>query len=136
MKKTGAGIEDDVITAIEDSELVKAISGLIYKEGSRPLNSPDEDAVVSFLAGIDGQYQDGIVIVNVFVPDLDNGTGVKVKNTARCGELEQIAQNTVSSISPTSEYLFSLDAMIRTYKADDADQHFVNVRLRFKRKSF
>jgi hypothetical protein len=138
MKKTGLQIESDVFALISNSSLKSFISGQIYKSDTRPINARTEDAVISFLAGIDGQLQVGVLNLNVFVPDIDNGggDGFLVKNVARCQEIEEKINSIIQSMSISNEYYFELDKMIQTFSDESTNQHLVNSRIRFKRTTF
>jgi len=127
MEKTGLQVEHDVYTLIKSSGIKTAINGDVYKEGTRPLNSQKEDAIVIFKVGLSGQIQEGEVTVNIFVPLLQDQ-----KNIARLRALEAIAQTAVESLS-SAEYQFSLGATIQTYYEETAKQHFINIRLRYRR---
>lgn len=135
-KKTGSEVETDVYRLIYNTSIRTSITGDIYKAGTRPLNSDKEDVVIGFVAGLDGQVQDGVVNINFYAPDIipegQTDSVVKMKDTARCRELEVIALDAIASL-PTDEYDFSLAQMIATFKGENADQHYVNVKLEFRR---
>jgi len=135
MKKTGSEIEADVFAILRASALKTTIAGQIYKEDMRPINATTEDAVVSFMTGLDGQIQAGVVTINAFVPMTDIGGGTLAKNTTRCKQLEMLMQSIVSGLKP-DEYRFSLDTIIKTFKVEGSNQHFVNTKLKFERTSF
>ena len=135
MNKTGDEVELDVFNIIKESPLAKEIKGIVYREGTRPLDSKDEDIVVSFITGLPGQFQAGSVNVNIYVPNVDNGSNVLVKDAARCRYLGRKADEVGGSLPP-SDYFFSLGAMIQTYKAEKLEQYFVNVKINFKLKTF
>lgn len=135
MKKTGGQIESDVYALISASDLKGMIGGTIYKDGMRPVNSDKEDVVVVFAGGLDAQFQSGIVIVNIFVPNINNGGTKKVKNIARCTALETEANEWLMSLKPT-DYRFSLDSIISSKQALEIDQHYVNIRIKFDYKTF
>jgi hypothetical protein len=135
MKKTGSTFEKEVFLLIRDSPLKESLSGGIYRDGMRPFNSDKEDAVISFLTGIDGQFQKGIVNINIFVPDIEFGGSNKVKNIARCNQIEELCQGIIPSLKKEG-YRFSLDSLIQTFKAEETSQHFVNVKLRFDYVTF
>ena len=109
MNKTGDEIELDVFNIITNSQLAKEIKGNVYREGTRDLNPMEEDIIVSFLTGLDGQFQTGSVTVNIYVPDKDNGSKVLVKDVGRCRYLARKADEVVRSLKPT-DYRFSLGA--------------------------
>lgn len=135
MRKTGGEIEADVYDIVKASALKTAIAGTIYKDGTRPLGAKTEDAVVSFLTGLDDQIQTGVVNLNIYVPDIDNGTGTLVKNTTRCKALEIIANTVIQGLKP-GEYRFKLASIIQTFKADGISQHFIHCKVKFQLATF
>jgi hypothetical protein len=135
MKKTAGQIEKDVYVLIKNSAVCSFISGSLYRQGMRPPNSKEEDAVVSFSTGIDGQIQEGIVILNVYVEDIVVND-CKVKNIPRCTAIEDVLNTFVESISVTENYLFKLDKMIQSFQENEIEQHFVNCRIKFKLSTF
>ena len=85
MTRTGQQVEDDIYELMQGSPLKSLISGEIYKYGMRPRDSEMEDAVVKFVTGLDDDIQTGVVVVNIYVPDVDaRGDGVYVRNKQRC----------------------------------------------------
>ena len=130
MRKTGGSVEEDVYTLIKNSSLKTSIQGSLYREGMRPINSVNEDAIVSFLSGLDGQIQTGVLNLNIYVPDIVSDKQ-KVKNISRCSELEVLANTFIQSLSLSGDYQFELDKMIQTFKSQDIEQHFVNCRIKF-----
>lgn len=81
--KTAEEVESDVYTAVKEY-LAGKIKGYTYRRDVRPTSRSDkEDAVVSFLSGLDGQVQTGVVVVNVYVPNERKGDHYSVKNVAR-----------------------------------------------------
>lgn len=135
MRKTGSQIENDVFQAIKQSEVAQAIGGTIYKSGMRPTNATEEDAVISFLTGLDGQIQTGVLNLNIYVQDIDNGSGQLVKDAARCRELEVAANTFIQAMTP-GEYRFKLDNIVQTFKAEGTSQHFINARIKFQLATF
>lgn len=135
MKKTGGEVESDVFAILKASTLNTTIKGSIYKEGMRPVGANTEDAVVSFVAGLDGQIQTGVVIVNIYVPKIDNGSKVRVKDIPRCNALEKAGNTFVQSLKPSC-YKFSLGQMIKSFPVEGIEQHFVNIKLKFELKTF
>lgn len=137
MEKTEKQIEKDVFRIIRDSELKAVIGGVVYRDGMRPKNATTEDIVVKFLTGIDGQEQSGVVLVHIYVPDIKSpsGDGELVPNITRIDLLEEKANSLLSSLEDT-EYLFEKDGTPRSYPAEGIDQQFINVRIKYRRKSF
>ena len=81
--KTAEEVESDIYKAVS-KHLKGHINGEAYRRGARPTNrGGKEDAVVSFLSGLDGQVQTGVVVVNVYVPNERKGDHYSVKNVAR-----------------------------------------------------
>ena len=137
MEKTEKQIEKDVFRIIRDSELKAVIGGVVYRDGMRPKNATTEDIVVKFLTGIDGQEQSGVVLVHIYVPNIKSpsGDGELVPNITRIDLLEEKANSLLSSLEDT-EYLFEKDGTPRSYPAEGIDQQFINVRIKYRRKSF
>lgn len=138
--KTGQMIEDDVFSMVRNSAIASAINGGVYKKDTRPKNSAKEDIVVSFItAGVSsGDYvvgdsvQSGIVLINIYVPKLQSGSSICVKDISRCCTLEKEALNFVNSLTADkSDYAFLLAQTIYTEDDKDIDQNFVTIRLRF-----
>lgn len=135
MRKTGSQIEHDLYLAIKESEIAQAINGKVYKSETRPIDSKSEDAVISFLTGLDGQVQAGVLNLNIYVPDINNGTGTLVKNTTRCREIEIVANTFIQAMTP-GEYRFKIDNIVQTFNAEGTGQHFVNARVKFQLVTF
>lgn len=139
MRKVAEEIEEDVYKLVKTSAISSTIGGGVYRNGTRPFNSQDEDAVVTFLAGSDGQKQNGIVNINVFVPDIDSGDQLLVKNIARCKEIGQLLRDFKESLTGSrintersGYWFFPNGDLIRTFEEKDINQHFVNLRLEFE----
>jgi len=138
MRKTSEEVEADIYAALKNSSIKDLISGKIYLNGTRPLDARTEDGVITFLSGIDIQVQTGIVNVNIYVPNINNGQskGLKIKDVKRCKEISMALQSFQLSIRILGEYYIELDSMIKTFEADEIEEYFVNCRLKFKRITF
>lgn len=134
MEKTAKQIELDIYRIIKNSDLGTAINGNIYRSGMRPTGATTEDAVVKFLTGIDEQEQSGVVIVNIYVPDTML-YGDFVEDVSRVDELEDMVNEVMSSLEDT-EYWIEKDGTPHSFPAEGVKQHFINVRLRYRRKTF
>lgn len=135
MKKTAGNIEKDFFNLLRASELKDFFAG-IYYNGTRPFNSQKEDLVITFLTGRNKQIQTGVVILNAYVPDVDNGNKKYVKNKKRCDEIEFKLNSFIEANSLSDEYKIELDEIIKTLKEDGIDQHFVHCRIKFNRTTF
>jgi hypothetical protein len=129
--KTAHQILDDVVARLKAGGIESVISGRIYKK-KRPDNSTSEDCVVSFKTGKDGQIQNGVVTVNIYVQNVDNGQGSTVENVART-RLFEAELNRVCRQFTNGEYLFTPDNIVETWEAEEIGQHFVHLDLEFKR---
>ena len=139
MRKTAEEIEEDVFKLVKASAIAAEITGGVYRNGARPFDSKNEDVVVIFLAGIDGQKQAGVVNINVFVPDIDSGNELLVKDIARCKEIGGILRDFKESLmqsklntSRNGYWFIQSGDMIRTFEEKDINQHYVNLRLEFE----
>lgn len=133
MTKTGNQVIGDVRLMLEESALAEKLSGKVYRRGTRPRDSRLEDAVVDFAAGIPGEIQTGVAIVNIYVPDIDSdGDGTWVENGERIEEVERFAQAWVDNLTTADScYKFRLSQTIHAEEDTEIHQHFVTVRLRF-----
>ena len=135
MVKTEQQIERDFYFFIKDSPLGKAVKGGVYRSDMRPDNAHTEDLVVKFLAGLDEQVQSGVVIVNVYVPDVPyQKTARKVSDKSRIGELQALIQSFVNDNANT-EYRMQTDVSPTTMAVEGVEQHVVYARIRFYRLS-
>lgn len=134
MAKTGKQIQGDIRRLLTNSDLVKQISGEVYRNGLRPRDSRKEDAVVTFTAGLPDQIQTGVVTVNIFVPDIDpDDNGTWVEDGRRSEELEKLAQEWADSLTAgVSCYKFKLQQTIYTESEPDIHQHFVVIKLKYE----
>lgn len=137
MEKTEKQIEKDVYRIIKESGLKDIIGGSFYRAGQRPKNAASEDVVVKFLTGIDGQEQSGIVLIHIYVPNIPSVTndGEFVENIARIDELEEVINGIIAGLEDV-EYLFEKDGTPKSWPAEGIEQHFINVRLSYRRKTF
>lgn len=133
-KKTASEIVGDIIALIRDSELAASVSGEIYREGSRPRDSKAEDISVIFTTGEMGQMQDGVVTINVFVPQIAPfDDGVFVPDSARLEEIEAFGQRMVDSwTADRSDYRFTQNGTIRSQHNDERRESFVVIRLAYR----
>lgn len=136
MNKTAQQIEDDILNRVLQSQLPGLVDGGVYRFGTRPFNSTREDIVVKFVTGLDGQWQSGVAVVNTYVPDISNGDGTTIRNITRCRAIESKVLEFVQRLNPDPKYLFSTDATIQTISEPDIKQHFINLKLKFKLKTF
>ncbi len=136
--KTGIEFEQHIYKLVRNSLINATISGSVYLGGLRPTNSQLEDAVVSFQTGLNGQFQEGNVNVNIFVPDVvyvdEYGTKTKVKNFERCSIIERACQAFISS-QIADDFRLSLATTIQTFE-HEAEQHFINMRIRYRHTTF
>ena len=132
--RTAKEIQGDIITLLRESALAQSVSGKIYRKGYRPLNSQAEDITVGFVTGVVGEIQEGVVVINVYVADIDAiGNGTMVENGARTTEIERLADDWVQSLTASrSDYLFELSQTIYTEAEREVRQHFVSIRLNYR----
>lgn len=132
--KSEQQIERDFYSFLKDSDLGKAIKGSIYRADMRPADAKTEDLVVKFLAGLDEQIQTGVVILNLYVPDIKNTDGRMVKNMSRIGVLEDLITSFVEE-NEEAEYWMEKDGTPTSMKNEDIEQTFIYARIKFSRLS-
>lgn len=129
---TGQQVTQQVYNLLKDSPLASFITGGVYKKGQRPRDSKLEDAVVMFVSGLDSQIQTGVVVINIFVPDITNENRL-VENIKRCEQIEVEADEWVNSLTAdVSDFLWRKARTIYTEQDAEINQHFVSIRLKFE----
>jgi len=131
MTKTAGQIEQDLYDIVSNSTLPTEVSGKVYKRGTRPTDSKEEDILVGFIAGLDSEVSTGMVFVNVYVPQITSG-GTSIKNTQRVSQVEGLLRSFFDTLSGNSEYLFSLDSTIQSFEDKDIKQDIASMRMRYK----
>ena len=127
--KTAEEVESDVYTAVK-TYLKNSISGYVYRRGTRPTNrGSKEDAVVSFLSGLDGQVQTGVVVVNVYVPNERRGDSYSVKNVARSTAVSRTLLNMLKEMR-ISGYDLRTERTVQTEEDNGATR--VTLRIKYK----
>lgn len=136
MEKTEKEIEKDVYRIIKASALKSVVKGQFYRAGMRPKSAETEDVVVRFHTGLDGQEQSGIVLVHVYVPNIKiSADGELAEDITRIEHLESIINEIFDSLED-DEYWFEKDGTPKSYPAEGVEQHFINTRIKYRRKSF
>lgn len=134
--KVETQIENDFFHMVKDSPIASAIGGKVYRDGTRPRNSKAEDAVVIFVAGLDGQIQDGVVVLNVFVPKKPFGKDTEpVKDIKRVDALEQLIRDWLNHWPGAPEYLLPKQdrPTIKSYDDPQTGETYIHTRIKFKR---
>lgn len=131
--KTEKQVERDFYTFISESALGRGIRGTVYRAEMRPANAQTEDLVVKFLAGLDEQVQVGVVIVNIYVPDIPfGGSGRKVEDQTRVNDLEKLILDFVEG-NDSTEYLMQTDGSPKSTAVEGIEQHLIYARIKFNR---
>lgn len=135
MKKTAKQVEGDVYALLKNSTIPTTIKGKMLRgENVRPVLSVTEDAIVSFMSGLDGQEQIGVITVNVYVPHLDNGEATLKQDSKRCEVIETLLSSIIDEMDTDSdEYEFDLQNMIQSFIVEGIDQSRVNAQIHFRR---
>lgn len=133
MIKSEKNIERDLFRLIKASPLAEMVTGSVYRKDMRPDNSSKEDIVVKFLAGEEGQIQTGIVVVNIYVPDITSKQySHPIENTKRVEEIEDAVIAFVRDCKD-NEYLYELDSSPISLSVQELFQHVVYSRIKYKR---
>ena len=130
--KSEKQIERDFFSFVKQSALGRSIKGKVYRPEMRPANAQTEDLIVKFLAGLDEQIQSGVVLLNIYVPDIAYQDGRKVIDHKRIGELQELVNEFVNS-NENTEYWMQTDTTPTTMKNEEIEQHFIYVRIKFNR---
>ena len=134
MTKTEQDIERDFYTYVKASTLGQTVTGSVYRSGMRPDDAETEDVVVKLLTGIDSQVQEGIVILNIYVPDVYAGSRRKVIDHARIATLQTALTDMMNNAASDFEYHVRADATPQTLALEGVDvaQHLIYARIRYR----
>lgn len=133
--KTEKQIEKDIFRIIKASPINTMIGGTLYRKGMRPRNAKTEDAVVAFLSGLDGQFQTGVVLLNIYVPMTQNASSGKITDISRVETLEAAVKDFFDECSEVN-YLFELRETPYSEDLDEIEQTRINVRIHYTRTTF
>lgn len=135
-RKTTSRIEQEMYDALEHFFDGK-ISGAFYPSDCRPADSVVEDAVLTVSNATAEQVQDGVARVNIYVPDIDNGSGRPVPDKDRLTELSDLGEKIIDALNAAdTDYEFDLAKATETINAEEIKQHFVNITIEFKHITF
>lgn len=132
--RTSKDIQTDLLALLYDSRLARAVSGEVYRGGQRPRDSKLEDITLRVTSATASQRQEGVAVVNVFVPDIPVGkTATLTEDARRTAELERVATAWAEALTAdvTGDYLIRLDSAVYTMQEEERKEHFIVVRLRF-----
>jgi len=133
--KTEKQIEKAIFRIIKTSPINTMIGGTLYRKGMRPRNAKTEDAVVAFLSGLDGQFQTGVVLLNIYVPMTQNASSDKITDISRVETLEAAVKDFFDECSEVN-YLFELRETPYSEDLDEIEQTRINVRIHYTRTTF
>lgn len=126
--KSDIEIKDILYKVIKGSVLEEAITlngGKLYKT-QRPTNSNKEDIIISVLDGLNGQIQDAVINVNIYIQDVKRGNDI-VENEPRIRELSRLAINLLEVFND-GDYRFEIEKQ-RCFKVNGVDEHCINNRI-------
>jgi len=132
---TESQIERDIFRIIKSSTINSMIGGTLYRKGMRPKNAKTEDAVVAFLTGLDGQFQTGVVLLNIYVPMTENDTSDKIKDIHRVDELQAAVKDFFDDFSDPY-YELELRETPFSEDLDEIEQTRINTRIYYRRTTF
>lgn len=131
--KSEQQIERDFYLYLSTTALGKELRGSIYRDEMRPANAKTEDLVLKLIAGTDEQIQEGVIVCNIYVPDLQRKGGKSVKDFDRIAVLESLAIAIPSDA--TREYKMRTDGTPTTIAVEGTGQHMIVLRIRYRRIS-
>lgn len=113
------------------------IGGNVYYRGLRPIsqNPSDyqEDAVVAFLTGKNGDIQKGTCLLNVYVSDTQAPSGMYYKSKTRCEEIAAALEHFPDFANRNEKDIyFKQSDVILTIAEEEIHQHFVSLKMEFK----
>ena len=117
--------------------LRERLSGEVYPEDCRPLDSNDEDAVIVVISALASQIQSGRARINIYVADIDNGASRAVPNIGRLQEIASWGADIVDELNDAdTDFNFELSQAPQMVADNEIRQHFISIVLDFKRITF
>lgn len=133
MVKSDIDIKDDVYSILINSNLKNIITGSIYKDSKRPTVSKDEDIVISVISSLNGEFQDVVVNVNLYVADVMRGSD-SIENAKRLRVLCRECLDLLTVVSG-DDYRIELIEQ-RIYDVPATREHCINNKLSFTQITF
>lgn len=126
---------DIIWQTLHGSSLASAVSGGIYKL-SRPVNSIKEDVVINSITLNSDQLQEGVLNVNIHVPNLSLSIDGVVDNSqpnfSRLKTLTSIAVGILTDVwAVDGNYNFNVQEPGNPIEEPDINQHYSNIRIEF-----
>lgn len=126
--KTDIDIQQELYHYIKASDIKDAIGGEI-RYVPRSKLATTEDCVISVLDNLNGQIQDAIVNVNIYVANISNG-GESTENIPRLETLATLCSTVLNDVY-ISTYRFYLSKQ-RILPVEGKDEYVINNKLRYK----
>ncbi len=128
--KTDQEIKEEIFEFIKGTELANEVSGVVTTR-KRPLNSKNEDIVISVLANVNEQRQQAIVNVNIYVQDQNvKKNGQYEEHGERLGELSKLAAE-IMDVFWIGTARIHLETQ-HTIDAGNEREHVINNRLLYE----
>lgn len=128
--KTDQEIKEEIFQFINGTQLANEVSGVVTTR-KRPLNSKNEDVIISVLANSNEQRQQAIVNVNIYVQDQNvKKNGQYEEAGERLGLLSKMASEILNVfwIGPARIHLETQ----HTIDAGNDREHVINNRLLYE----
>lgn len=129
--KTTFDTDNILYGILSKSPLKNAISGGIYKEGDRPVDSMDEDVVINNITLTQDHHpQLGVSNVNIYVPDIyiETKRGRQMaQNRKRLSVLTEMVMRTLRTAKVHGLALTVEEQTI--LRESEIEQHYVNIRI-------
>ena len=130
--RSEAEIKDILYTLLKRSELSGKISGKIYKI-PRPVNSQGEDVTINILDGNNGQFQEAVVNVNLYLPDIQFEVNSFAADEKRIRELSDLFIKVLDGYTD-GEFKLRIEKQ-PVFKVEGENQHCINNRVLFTIKN-
>lgn len=131
--QTGLEVEA-YIHGLVARELAGAVDG-VFRRGARPAHRDGKvDAVVGFLSGrdeSDGFHQGGVVVLNIYVPDLPSMNGSRLRDVTRLTKLSRRVLEMIRG-HPVGCYHLRADGLAEVFSDEGAGIHYLSQRIRYR----
>jgi len=117
---------------LTDSPVKAALNGGIYKH-IRPVNSSKEDVVINSLPNVNGDLQQSVCNINIFVPNkAQNLNGVQDNSQPDSARLKVLADLAIAALTDQwgEDYNFDIQQSV-LIRDDISPSWYYNIRLNF-----
>lgn len=134
MFKTQQDIEDDFYNALQNSALVNAVNGKLYKKDLRPIDSKQEDITLIVTTIDSAQWQQGVITLLIYVNGIDLYQSQLVPDKKRIKELSTLTLSILDELKANManyDGFYFFQAVTNDFDVE-TEQWFISAKIGFR----